>query len=105
MATQIQTALNAPTGLLVIDMQNGFCHPEGAVAMAGFEIGHQRAAIANVAKLVSASRTAGVAVLPDLHAATMKNVDLFHGVVVRTEELVSALASESGMPSPARRAN
>src|SRR6266852_3825058 len=49
-------------GLLVIDMQNGFCHPEGARAKAfGVDaIAMPRASIPNVVEMMRLARSAGV---------------------------------------------
>jgi ureidoacrylate peracid hydrolase len=49
-------------GLLVIDMQNGFCHPEGARAKAfGVDaIAMPRASIPNVVEMMRLCRSAGV---------------------------------------------
>ncbi len=49
-------------GLLVIDMQNGFCHPEGARAKAfGVDaIAMPRASIPNVVEMMRMARSAGV---------------------------------------------
>lgn len=49
-------------GLLVIDMQNGFCHPEGARAKAfGVDaIAMPRASIPNVVEMMRMARAAGV---------------------------------------------
>ncbi len=49
--------------LLVIDMQNGFCHPEGSLARMGSPVERCRAAIQPVAGLVAAAREGGVPVI------------------------------------------
>jgi ureidoacrylate peracid hydrolase len=48
-------------GLIVVDMQNGFCHPDGAVA-SRFDISGHRRVIAPVAELVGAAHRAGIPV-------------------------------------------
>lgn len=61
-ASRIEIDLRESAALLVVDMQNGFCHPSGALARAGLEIGPQRAVVDTVAELVSACRPPGVPV-------------------------------------------
>jgi len=51
------------TALLVIDMQNDFCHPEGWLASLGVDIAPARQPIAPLASLIPALRRAGVPVL------------------------------------------
>jgi ureidoacrylate peracid hydrolase len=48
------------TGLLVIDMQNGFASPEGTLGKAGMDISMTRAIIPRIQRLVEAARAAGV---------------------------------------------
>jgi ureidoacrylate peracid hydrolase len=48
------------TALLVVDMQNAFCHLEGGFAQAGRDVSSQRAIIGTVAKVLHAARAAGV---------------------------------------------
>lgn len=49
--------------LLVIDMQNGWCHPDGAMTRAGQNMSTQRAIVPNVRKLVEACRGLGLPVI------------------------------------------
>jgi len=51
------------TALLVIDMQNAFCHPEGGFAQAGRAVHAQHAIVPTVAAIVRASRSAGVPII------------------------------------------
>ena len=51
------------TALLVIDMQNGFCHPEGGMAQAGFDISGSAAIVPRVKQLVRLCRDAGIPIL------------------------------------------
>src|SRR5260221_10275666 len=51
------------TALLVIDMQNDFCHPEGWLASLRVDVAPARRPIAPLARLVPALRRAGVPVL------------------------------------------
>jgi len=50
------------TGLLVIDMQNGFASPDGTIGKAGFDISMTRAIIPNIQRLVEAAHAAQVRV-------------------------------------------
>ena len=50
------------TALLVIDMQNGFCHPEGGLAKAGQDNAPQVAVIPAVKELIRLARGAGIRV-------------------------------------------
>jgi len=52
----------ATTALLVIDMQNDFCHADGYYAQAGRDISQLAAATAPVARLLARARSAGVTV-------------------------------------------
>jgi ureidoacrylate peracid hydrolase len=44
------------TALLVIDMQNGFCHPESRMEKAGIGVANQRAIVPNVLRLLEIVR-------------------------------------------------
>jgi ureidoacrylate peracid hydrolase len=48
------------TALLVIDMQNGFCHPEGAIGRSGHDVSTMQATIQPVRQLIEACRAAGI---------------------------------------------
>ena len=50
------------SALLVIDMQNGFCHPDGSAASAGHEIAPQRSVLPRVRALVRAAHESGLPV-------------------------------------------
>lgn len=49
--------------LLVIDMQNAFCHPDGTLARSGADVSMCRAIVPRVAELVGTCRAAGI---PDI---------------------------------------
>jgi ureidoacrylate peracid hydrolase len=49
--------------LLIIDMQNGFCHPDGAFAKLGMDVSMCNAAIEGCRELVDAAHRAGVPVI------------------------------------------
>lgn len=51
------------TALLVIDMQNGFCHPEGALGKAGLSYESSKAIIPNIKALVKACRERNIPIL------------------------------------------
>ena len=51
------------TALLVIDMQNAFCHAEGTLGISGVDVEPAQRAIPVVARLVDSCRSAGVPVL------------------------------------------
>ncbi|WP_293781401.1 cysteine hydrolase family protein [uncultured Aeromicrobium sp.] len=50
------------TALLVVDMQNDFCHPDGWLGSIGVDVAGARAAIEPCAQLTTAARAAGVPV-------------------------------------------
>jgi len=57
-------ALSPPTtALLVVDMQNAFCHPEGTLGISGVDVGPAQATIEPMRRLVEAARAAKVPVL------------------------------------------
>jgi ureidoacrylate peracid hydrolase len=49
--------------LLVVDMQNGFCHPDGSFAAMGFDTGALRAAIGGCQELIAAAHQRDVPVI------------------------------------------
>lgn len=49
--------------LLVVDMQNGFCHPDGSFAAMDFNVAALRAAIGGCQDLITSARAAGVPVI------------------------------------------
>lgn len=51
------------TALLVIDMQNDVCRPEGAFAAQGADVSRYAAVIPSMARLIEAARAAGVLVV------------------------------------------
>ena len=53
----------AATALLVVDLQNGFCHPEGSFARLGADVSMCRAAVARCVELVDDARRARVPVV------------------------------------------
>jgi ureidoacrylate peracid hydrolase len=67
----------AETALLVIDMQNGFCHPEGTLGLGGVDTGPMQASVPWIRRLVGLARESG---LPDIWSRQ------FHYPVDRTRE-------------------
>jgi nicotinamidase-related amidase len=53
----------ARTGIVVVDMQNDFCHPDGWLASIGVDVSGARAPIAPLAVLLPALRAVGVPVI------------------------------------------
>ncbi len=51
------------TALIVIDLQNGFCHPDGSFAQMEMPVENLAAAIPGSVRLVDAARSAGVPVI------------------------------------------
>jgi ureidoacrylate peracid hydrolase len=51
------------TALLVIDMQNGFCDPQGPLTKAGVDTSAMQAVVPNVRRLVEACRGTGMPIL------------------------------------------
>jgi nicotinamidase-related amidase len=51
------------TALVIIDMQNDFCHPDGVMGRNGEGLAHNRGIIAVIASLLAAARAAGVLVV------------------------------------------
>lgn len=57
------TVVPAETALLVVDMQNGFCDPQGSMAQAGQNYGPMHRIIPAVRELVDLCRVAGIQVM------------------------------------------
>lgn len=53
----------AKSALLVVDMQNDFCHPEGAFAKRGLDISMAQAIVPKLLELMDEARAAGVPVV------------------------------------------
>lgn len=87
--------LNGPdrTALLVVDMQNGFCHPEGSFAKLGLDVSLCTAAIAGCQRLVDAARAARV---PVIYTRYVYRADYRDGGVL-VHELMPALASTGSL--------
>lgn len=79
------------TALIVIDMQNAFCHPEGSLAKMGLPINMCIQAIEPVRKLIEAARIGGV---PIIYTRYVYRPDYADGGVL-VKEVMPALR-ESG---------
>lgn len=76
--------------LLVVDMQNGFCHPDGSFPRIGMSLDGAEAAVSNAAVAVDQARRAGIPVVftrhlyrpgrPDEGAALIRNSPALAGV-------------------------
>ncbi|MGZ9257590.1 MAG: cysteine hydrolase family protein, partial [Candidatus Binatia bacterium] len=53
----------AHTALLVVDVQNDFCHDEGYVAKQGLSVAPAQAIVANLTRLIAAARETNVPVI------------------------------------------
>jgi len=51
------------TALLVVDIQNGFCHKDSAMARAGIDTTRQQAVVPNIVRIVRLCRAAGLRIL------------------------------------------
>lgn len=76
------------TALLVIDMQNGFCHPDGSFAGLGLDVSMCNQAIAGCRRLVDAAHEAGV---PVVYTRYVYRPDYKDGGVL-VQEVLPALA-------------
>ncbi len=53
----------ARSALVVVDMQNDFCHPDGWLGQIGVDVAGARAAIPHLSLVVATARTAGIPVI------------------------------------------
>lgn len=81
------------TALLVIDMQNGFCHPDGSFAKLGLDVSMCTGAIPGCASLASDARTADV---PVIFTRYVYRADYRDGGVL-VHDLMPALASAGSL--------
>ncbi|HEY2699823.1 MAG TPA: isochorismatase family cysteine hydrolase [Pseudonocardiaceae bacterium] len=79
--------------LLVVDMQNGFCHPDGSLPTLGMGLAGVGEAVASTAIAVAQARTAGVPVIFTRHVYRPGRAD--EGT--RLRELSGELASIEGL--------
>ena len=81
------------TALLVVDMQNGFCHPQGSFATLGLDVSMCNAAIAGCRRLVDAAHAAGV---PVIYTRYVYRADYRDGGVL-VQEIMPALGSSGSL--------
>lgn len=87
------TMSNDRTALMVIDMQNGFCHPEGSFAGLGLDVSMTNEAIGGARKLVDAARAADV---PIIYTRYVYRTDYRDGGVL-VQDLLPALADTKSL--------
>ena len=80
--------------LLVIDMQNGWCHPEGAMTRAGVNMSAQQAVVPNVRRLIEACRALGVPIVFSIQE------HLPEDITQRRRRIASHLAKRNILPAP-----
>ncbi len=76
------------TALIVVDMQNGFCHADGSAARLGFDITQCQESVEPCVRLVERARAAGI---PVIFTRLKWRADYRDGGVL-TDELLPALA-------------
>jgi nicotinamidase-related amidase len=79
--------------LVVVDMQNGFCHPNGSMPTIGYELDGAESAVANATLAVTDARAAGVPVVFTRHVYRPGRAD--EGQRLRAAH--TALASVNGL--------
>ena len=67
---------NSGYALIVVDMQNGFCHPEGSFARVGQGLEGVEDAVSNAAMAVKQARAAGIPVIFTRHLYRLGQADL-----------------------------
>jgi ureidoacrylate peracid hydrolase len=82
------------TALLVIDMQNGWCHPNGAMVRAGVNMTTQQAIVPNVRQLVEACRGLGMPVIWSLQEHVPQDV------TQKERRIPSHLQKRNILPAP-----
>ena len=87
------TLQKADTALVVIDMQNGFCHPEGSFAQMGLDIEATNRAIEGCRRLIEAAREAGV---PIIYTRYVYRPDYLDGGVL-VQDILPALADAKSL--------
>jgi ureidoacrylate peracid hydrolase len=66
---------NSGYALIVVDMQNGFCHPEGSFPRIGLGLEGAQAAVRNAAVAVEQARRAGIPVIFTRHLYRLGRAD------------------------------
>jgi ureidoacrylate peracid hydrolase len=85
------------SALIVVDMQNGFCHPDGSFPRIGRGLEGADVAVRNAAAAVAAAREAGVPVVFTRHVYRPGRPDEGAALIRNSPELagVSGLAADS----------
>lgn len=83
----------ANTALIVIDMQNGFCHPEGSFAQLSLDITATNRAIEGCRRLIDAARQADV---PIIYTRYVYRPDYADGGVL-VQDILPALADAKSL--------
>jgi nicotinamidase-related amidase len=78
--------------LLVVDMQNGFCHPDGSLPRIGMGLEGAEAAVRNAAVAVSQARRAAIPVVFTRHAYRPGRPDE-GAALIRNSPALAAVAS------------
>lgn len=82
------------TALLVIDMQNGWCNPGGAMTRAGVDMSNQQAIVPNVCRLVQVCRGLGCTIV------WCHQEHLPEDITQTTRRIESHLAKRNILPAP-----
>ncbi|WP_067677744.1 cysteine hydrolase family protein [Nocardia miyunensis] len=75
--------------LIVVDMQNGFCHPDGSLPRLGMALSGAEAAVANTATAVEHARRTGMPVVFTRHVYSPGYLDQGPWMCARTPDLSS----------------
>ena len=81
--------------LIVVDMQNGFCHPEGSFSRIGLGLEGAEAAVKNAAVAVEQARRAGIPVIFTRHLYRLGSADQ-GPALIRTSPALMANGLASG---------
>ncbi|MCL2581894.1 MAG: cysteine hydrolase [Streptosporangiales bacterium] len=80
---------NSGYALIVVDMQNGFCHPEGSFSRIGLGMDGAEAAVRNAAVAVAQARRADVPVVFTRHLYRMGRADQGPAIIRDSPALVA----------------
>jgi ureidoacrylate peracid hydrolase len=89
----MNTSQMGPRALIVVDMQNGFCHPDGSLPRLGLGLAGADAAVRNTATAVQQARRAGLPVIFTRHQYRPGRADEGR----RLSELSGDLATVNGL--------
>jgi ureidoacrylate peracid hydrolase len=80
------------TALLVVDIQNGFCHKDSGMARAGIDTTRQQAVVPNIVRVVRLCRAAGLPILAS------RQVHFHDDVTRRTHRIPSHMDKRNYFP-------